>query len=320
MSPCAESAANLICHEYPRPSVALCLSGSARTFIQPAVHRSIRVNVIDAFGGDLTLFAAIRKDDARGDATLPRAASVHTTVSEVEAVLALMGAERQNVRIAGGVRHDRETPSCHMQSIERDGERGPDLLESLAGQLDGRAACMGLIERSERRLRGRFNFIIAMRPDMAWPLPVRPYCFWDLTKSIRKWDWVYMGPRDHADVWLKLAAEDFFSCKRVHQGIPEEWHGHYFHQVASQEAEDLSAMIVRGHAMSGMRGNLNCDHFNQRPSYRACDLMLDFNECANDPQRLNRSKFDHIYLPKPRPNWVYKSTEGMDYGMRTPDR
>ena len=66
---CAEDAStgstsNLICGGYAAPVVAMCFCGSARTLEQPAVYRSIRTNVMDAFGGSkTTVFASIKLNE-----------------------------------------------------------------------------------------------------------------------------------------------------------------------------------------------------------------------------------------------------------------
>ena len=60
-------ASNLICGAYVRPSVAVCIAGSARTFHQPLVHRTARTNFIEAFGGVITVFAALKLGDERPD-------------------------------------------------------------------------------------------------------------------------------------------------------------------------------------------------------------------------------------------------------------
>ena len=65
------SVPDLVCANTPRPRVAVCFGGTPRTFETPLVHRSIKTNFLDAFGGDLTLFAYVRMGDSRSDALHP---------------------------------------------------------------------------------------------------------------------------------------------------------------------------------------------------------------------------------------------------------
>lgn len=60
-------ASNLACAAYPPPRVAFCLAGVARSFHQPLVHRTARTNFIEAFGGVITVFAALKLGDERPD-------------------------------------------------------------------------------------------------------------------------------------------------------------------------------------------------------------------------------------------------------------
>lgn len=53
-----------LCHNAPMPRVAVCVVGAIRTFTQPAVHVSIRDNLLDKFGGDQVIFALLSAADA----------------------------------------------------------------------------------------------------------------------------------------------------------------------------------------------------------------------------------------------------------------
>lgn len=48
---------NLVCASYTMPRVATCLVGGARTLNAPLVYRTVRANLVEAFGGIPTVFA-----------------------------------------------------------------------------------------------------------------------------------------------------------------------------------------------------------------------------------------------------------------------
>ena len=49
--------------EAPRPKIAYIFAGSARSFVCPKVHWSIRSHLIDSFGGDPYVFIRVSEDD-----------------------------------------------------------------------------------------------------------------------------------------------------------------------------------------------------------------------------------------------------------------
>ena len=71
------STANLVCADYPRPRVAVCLAGAARTLTLPLVHRTIRANLIEAFGGSPTVFAVVKLQDVRNDESRGKPSETH---------------------------------------------------------------------------------------------------------------------------------------------------------------------------------------------------------------------------------------------------
>ena len=47
----------------PRPKVAICVAGNARTFANPAVHETLKRNLAEAFGGDASFFLRLKAQD-----------------------------------------------------------------------------------------------------------------------------------------------------------------------------------------------------------------------------------------------------------------
>jgi hypothetical protein len=102
MCDAGQRVADLVCYEFVKPLIALCLAGSSRSFTQPLVHRSIQTNLIDAIGGELTVFAAIKAGDGRGDRRPDFGALLNGSVDKWRATLDGMRVPRENTLLADG--------------------------------------------------------------------------------------------------------------------------------------------------------------------------------------------------------------------------
>ena len=87
---------------------------------------------------------------------------------------------------------------------------------SLAGQLDSRRRAYAMVVDEEGRTNLTFSHVLYTRPDLSWPISIRPYCLgFNLTHAIRKHDWAWLLPRQpDARVALRELPEAFFTCKR----------------------------------------------------------------------------------------------------------
>eukprot|EP00966_Prymnesium_polylepis_P083718 1939097-Prymnesium_polylepis.1 len=77
------------------------------------------------------------------------------------------------------------------------------------GQLNNRRACESLIQRYESAHSARFDYVIYSRPDLSWPVAVRPFCLWDLKQRYMLGDQVLMFPRDGMEQVLEACQEDY---------------------------------------------------------------------------------------------------------------
>ena len=256
-------ASNLICGAYVRPSVAVCIAGSARTFHQPLVHRTARTNFIEAFGGVITVFAALKLGDERpdnlgtsvvGEDEKVINALKHVTPAVTRALkrstrsvspwshrmVSSSSAPRSRPRFAlrrqvGAIdRHDvvsnvdaasakyprvllgstslpTDSPPPERCGVAQAAKQGRTnyVLRSMLGQLNNRRACLSLITRHERAHSTRFDYVIYSRPDVAWPVAMRPFCLWDLTQRYMMGDQVLMFPRAAASEVLEACQEDY---------------------------------------------------------------------------------------------------------------
>ena len=221
-------AADLVCASYqPRPTVAVCLSGHARTLVQPLVYRTIKGHLVDAFGGDATVVADLKLRDESGEGPL---AHVDADEARVRHALAHIGvADRDTIIRATGPPDT--VPPCNATTgmvrfsptTPQKDERGimvwpthmgsSRAYYSLLGQLRNRAHCHALIERAEAsRGGGRFDVVMVSRPDLVWSFPVRPYCLWNLSQPLRKHDWFYFLPRREMDAALQRPLETMLGC------------------------------------------------------------------------------------------------------------
>ena len=220
----APSAANAICGAYALERVAICIAGAARTFTQPAVYLPMRRNLIDAFGGNATVFARIKVADDHAD---PRIRDIHVGAPDrIDAALAqalrhLGLSRREHLQIPTEVD---ECPACpylsgfhtlpdplpqpftfeaHTQSTK--------YLRALCGQLANRGSCNDMIVTEEQRTGLKFDRVIFARPDFQFTLPLEPFCFWrDRNENAR--DWAYVLNRAAADKLLKVPRDRFYAC------------------------------------------------------------------------------------------------------------
>lgn len=221
------SAANAVCGAYELERVAVCIAGAARTFTQPAVYLPMRQNLIDAIGGNTTVFARIKVADDHSD---PRIRDIHATAgapSSVGTTLAralrhLGLSRREHLQILTDAND--ACPTCPYLSAFRtlpdplpqpftfaDHTQSKQYLRGLCGQLSNRGSCNDMIVAEERRTRLRFDRVVFVRPDFQFTLPVEPFCFWR-NRNVHARDWAYILDRRTADKLLKAPRDRFYAC------------------------------------------------------------------------------------------------------------
>ena len=96
------------------PRVAWCVAGGARTLSEPVVHRSIRTNLIDAFGARSTVFALLKTKDTT-DKLSWGVPPKDSSKAEVAAALAYLGVSRSNLRFVTSAEESAPNPKCQLQ-------------------------------------------------------------------------------------------------------------------------------------------------------------------------------------------------------------
>ena len=174
----AKTAPGLLCSGVePRPKIAICLSGLARTFRNPLVHMSLKENVLEALGAPVTAFAYFRTLDLNG------------TREEEQQLLAVAAAIGINeTRIDSGlIRAPFAGPQCKYPKVNLAKEPVPGDAASIVGQAHNRRQCYDMISDHETRLDVHFDWVLYTRPDLTWYRPLRPFCFFNLPLKKVAW-------------------------------------------------------------------------------------------------------------------------------------
>lgn len=245
----------MVCSSFAAPRVAMCFHGSARSFPHRSIHRSLRANVIDAFGAaHTTVFLNTKRIDARGD---PRASQgrIFDEVSREDIVAAAkhLGVRDEHIRIEDGP--NVELPNCSNYETENgkrtqtgNVQRTQAHYFSLAGQVLARKICMDMIETEENRTGKAFDFVILSRVDLTAYAPLKPFCTYNLRSARRVgYDWFIMASREKAAALAKDPYDAFYGCKRnLHLGQDAPiYFKAYFDAQSSPEVFDLPVLVTR---------------------------------------------------------------------------
>jgi hypothetical protein len=161
----------------------VCVPGLYDRADAPAALASIRANVVDALGGEASVFAALFAEPAE----VQRA---------TKALIDAFGALLADVHISD------KAGNCGSTELER--------------QLIGRHTCY----RAALASNHTYTSFIVAPAHLVWTQPLWPHCFQDL-KAARIWRYVHWAPWSAAQEALEALAESFGKCVNSLDGA--EW-------------------------------------------------------------------------------------------------
>ncbi|KAL1522893.1 hypothetical protein AB1Y20_017858 [Prymnesium parvum] len=221
--------ANALCFNQPTPRVAHCIVGAARTFPVERAWRSLRRNLVEAFGGigleaeaaDV-FFHMKLVDDALKAQREWRFDSLSRTddaasVCEAACAFSPRGVSLLNESHAGPPHPAAVTAGCFRSGFFAH----PQNMARAVSQWTSFNDCLGSLSAAEAAAGKRYDLVVLTRPDTIWYGAVAPFCQHDLRfttvhRGPVRWnstlEWLLIMPRRHAQTILGTAAV-FDSCK-----------------------------------------------------------------------------------------------------------
>ena len=205
------------CNE--RQRVAVCLSGSPRTFVRQHVHRSIANHLIRGLKAQVDVFAVMQlgdiepKNDSAVGGHANRIDSSRRLVASALARLAPRAVVLEEGNGSNEMAYGLSVNSaCHPRGYM--GETTNQLLRSVAQPAAWRT-CFELMERAERTDGSLYDWVVRTRPDIFWFYPHPPVCVLD-PQTIYAHFWVdfhFVLPRRVAEPIMHGMAEEYQRCK-----------------------------------------------------------------------------------------------------------
>lgn len=174
------------------PKVAWCVAGGSRTLVQPAVARSIRTNLFDAFGARGTVFALLKTTD-NTDKLDWGVRPKDNSAEELRALLRVLGAAPSDVRFVSPSEEPSPNAGCKLLP-EWFGTAGRKRgiktwinshLPGTLGQLSSWRKCFEMVEKEEAASGEQFDLVAKVRPDTLWFTSVMPWCAFISTDNVK---------------------------------------------------------------------------------------------------------------------------------------
>jgi len=157
-------------------TVAVCLSGTARTLVEPEVHESLQqfLQGLEARGvqsrSQPDVFAFLALNDAVAYAMLPRH---NTTASDIKSTLAKLGVnsfdlvddpmEVTQENVGEVIKHPKK---CFNHFVDL--ETHPWRLPNALSQIIHMRKCFDLLKKQEEKQGEQYDFVIFTRPDLKY--------------------------------------------------------------------------------------------------------------------------------------------------------
>jgi len=202
------------------PRVGYCINGLARSFVLPMVYKSIRPNLIEAYGGEPVVFASMTTTEKHSAA---KTYTGHSQASPNESdVLGSLGemkqdsflpAFRQAVKALNPVdiALEPDVTRDELTEIKSHLRCGANhhLSDSLISQLVHSSKCWQMIEKYEVQTQTKFDLLVYLRPDATWYKPVAHYS--DLEAWPEGTLVANSGGKDHAVFGNRTAMKHWFN-------------------------------------------------------------------------------------------------------------
>lgn len=251
------STANMVCSEFPRPAIAVCITGAVRTFVRPLLHRSIRTYLVESIGGDTDVFLYLKTQDMRGDSQEEFGATMETA-KDAELQAAIEALRPVDYKIERQKIYYPANPKVKLPNLVAEGNK-THFLQAVLGNLHNCRECWQMILKREDALGYNYGFVIRTRPDVSWYLPAQPYCFWsayaakpgqpDMNKLFTTRDWVFFMNREVAAKYMDGILRRYETCQNCvyTQRIEEELIPFMLAElgVVIQEDTQQACMLVR---------------------------------------------------------------------------
>lgn len=189
------SKTDLICANFKKPNVAICISGLYRTFPLKLVYTCFKENLIDSFGGNIKLFGFLKYNDARGD-TREGKNGIHENYDLTNAIKycnfdVLKIEDSNNLSIP---KNSNYLKWPENKNIHENREH----YIAIFSQLYNRHTSYNQILEYEEKNNIKFDYVIFTRPDIGFILPIKPFIFWNLKQTYHVWDHIFLFPREKA--------------------------------------------------------------------------------------------------------------------------
>ncbi|KAL3907638.1 MAG: hypothetical protein SGPRY_010100 [Prymnesium sp.] len=215
-------ASNALCAS-PPPRVAHCIAGAARTFPEQRAWRSLRRNLVEAFGGvglssdspdvffQMKLLDDAPKAQREWSFSPINHASALPALCDAACAFSPRGLSLLNASHAGPLSPPARARGCFTSGFFAN----PHNLARAVSQWSSFAGCLTSLADAEAEARAKYDVVVLTRPDCVWYGAVRPFCQHDLGRTSvhrgpARWnstlEWLLIMPRAQAEVILSAGA------------------------------------------------------------------------------------------------------------------
>jgi hypothetical protein len=156
-----------------QPTIAYIFAGSARSFVCPKVHWSIRLNAIDAFGGDPTVFVRISLEDnantRTGDGKIFKPKYANDPKTDIEETLKILN---PSIIEWFTLENQESEMKKHFPSFDHQIFRTFD--QRRYSMFYHRSMGYRLVLKYESEHNMKFDWVVLIRLDTGWTGPVYP--------------------------------------------------------------------------------------------------------------------------------------------------